>query len=96
MLHLSLIFNISQKTGTFPELLKLSKTIPVFKKGSELDVSNYRPISLLSNINTIFEKIMYRQVYTFLEDNKSLYSLQFGFRSKHSTSHALIQITEKI
>ena len=39
---------------------------------------------------------MYRQVYKFLEDNKSLYSLQFGFRSKHSTSHALIQITEKI
>ena len=93
---LSLIFNISQKTGTFPELLKLSKTIPVFKKGSKLDVSNYRPISLLSNINKIFEKVMYRQVYKFLEDNNSLYSLQFGFRSKHSTSHALIQITEKI
>ena len=39
---------------------------------------------------------MYRQVYKFLDDKKPLYSLQLGFRSKHSTSHALIQITEKI
>ena len=93
---LATIFNISQRTGTFPELLKLSKTIPVFKKGSKLDVSNYRPISLLSNINKIFEKLMHGRVYKFLEENKSLYSLQFGFRSKHSTAHALIQITEKI
>ena len=93
---LSIIFNISQSTGTFPELLKLSKTIPVFKKGSKMDVSNYRPISLLSNINKIFEKLMYARVYKFLEENKTLYSLQFGFCSKHSTAHALIQITEKI
>ena len=93
---LATIFNISQRTGTFPELLKLSKTIPVFKKGSKLDVSNYRPISLLSNINKIFEKLMHDRVYKFLEETKSLYSLQFGFRSKHSTAHALIQITEKI
>ena len=39
---------------------------------------------------------MYGRVYRFLEENKSLYSLQFGFRSKHSTTHALIQINEKI
>ena len=68
---LATIFNISQRTGTFPELLKLSKTIPVFKKGSKLDVSNYRPISLLSNINKIFEKLMHGRVYKFLEENKS-------------------------
>ena len=95
-LPLATIFNISLRTGTFPDLLKHSKTIPIFKKGSKLDVSNYRPISLLSNINKIFEKLMYNMVYKFLEENKSLYSLQFGFRSKHSTAHALIQINEKI
>ena len=56
------IFNISQRTGTSPDLLKISKTIPVFKKGSKLDVSNYRSVSLLSNINKIFEKVMYGRV----------------------------------
>ena len=93
---LATIFNISLNTGTFPDLLKHSKTIPIFKKGSKLDVSNYRPISLLSNINKIFEKLICNRVYKFLEENKSLYTLQFGFRSKHSTAHALIQITENI
>ena len=93
---LTIIFNISQRTGTYPRLLKLSKTIPVYKKGSKMEISNYRPISLLSNINKIFEKLMYNRVYKFLEENKCLYSLQFGFRRKHSTTHALIQITEKI
>ena len=93
---LTIIFNISQRTGTFPDILKLSKTIPVFKKGSKLNLANYRPISLLSNINKIFEKLMFNRVYKFLEENNCLYSLQFGFRKRHNTIHALIQITEKI
>jgi hypothetical protein len=74
----------------------MSKTIPVFKKGSRLTVSNYRPISLLSNINKIFEKIIFNRVYSFLEKQKSIYEHQYGFRKKHSTIHALISITEKI
>ena len=83
-------------TGTHPEKLKLVNVIPIFKKGSRLLVSNYRPISLLSNLNKIFEKIIYKRIYSFIERNDCLYSLQFGFRSKHSTTHALINITEKI
>ena len=93
---LAMIFNISLNTGKFPKLLKLSKVIPVYKKSSKLEPSNYRPISLLSNINKIFEKIMFKRLYDFLEKNKCIYDLQFGFRSKHSTSHALITITEQI
>ena len=93
---LSIIFNISVNTGTFPDLLKLSETIPIYKKGSKIETSNYRPISLLSNINKLFEKMMYNRVYSFLESNKCIYNLQFGFRSKHSTNHTLIEITEKI
>ena len=93
---LSKIFNISVLTGTHPEKLKLVNAIPVFKKGSRLLVSNYRPISLLSNLNKVFEKIVYKRIYSFIEDNECLYSLQFGFRSKHSTTHALIHITENI
>ena len=93
---LATIFNISMNTGKFPKLLKISEVIPAYKKSSKMEPSNYRPISLLSNINKIFEKIMFKRLYDFLEKNKCLYDLQFGFRSKHSTSHALITITEQI
>ena len=90
------IFNLSLMTGVYPDMLKISKTIPIFKKGSRLLVSNYRPISLLSNLNKILEKIVHSRVYKFLEDSQCIYSLQFGFRKKHSTNHALIDITETI
>ena len=90
------IFNLSFSTGQHPDILKISKTIPIYKKGSRLLVSNYRPISLLSNLNKILEKLVHSRVYTFLEDFQCIYSLQFGFRKKHSTNHALIDITETI
>ena len=51
--HLSIIFNLSFATGIFPEKLKVAKVIPIHKKDSKLECSNYRPISLLSNIDKI-------------------------------------------
>ena len=93
---LALIFNLSFSSGTFPDLLKISKTIPIFKKGSRLLVSNYRPISLLSNLNKILEKLMYSRLYNFLSTHNVFYNLQFGFRSKHSTNHALLDIVEQV
>ena len=83
-------------TGVQPDKLKLAHVIPIFKKGSKLLVSNYRPISLLSNLNKIIEKIMHKRIYDFLDRYNLLYELQFGFRSKYSTSHALIHMTEVI
>ena len=70
--------------------------IPIYKKDSQLNCSNYQPISLLSNIEKILERIMYNRLYKFLENNNLIYSLQFEFRQKHSTSHALIHLTDKI
>ena len=93
---LSKIYNICIKTGVQPEKLKLAHAIPIFKKGSRLLVSNYRPISLLSNLNKILEKIMHKRIYSFLEKYEVLYSLQFGFRTQYSTTHALIHMTETI
>ena len=52
-------------TGVFPSVLKTAKVVPVFKKDSKLDYSNYRPISLLSNIEKILKKLMYERLYTF-------------------------------
>ena len=90
------IFNLSFSTGQHPDILKIAKTIPVFKKGSRLLVCNYRPISLLSNLNKILEKLIFSRLYKFFDNYKCIYSLQFGFRAKHSTNHALIDITENI
>ena len=90
------IINLSFLTGIHPENLKIAQVKPLFKKGSKLLTSNYRPISLLSNINKIFEEVMFNRVYKFLENSRSFYPLQFGFRRKHSTTHALIDIIEKI
>ena len=92
---LTIIYNMSLTTGIYPDLLKIAKTIPIYKKGSKLVSSNYRPISLLSNLNKILEKLMFNRIYKFFEDHNYIYKLQFGFRQKHSTNHALIEITEK-
>ena len=80
----------------FPSVLKIAKVVPVFKKDSKLDYSNYHPFSLLSNIEKIPEKLMYKRLYTFLDNKNIIYELQFGLRQQYSTSHVLINITENI
>ena len=83
--------------GIFLTLLKTSKVIPIFKnKGSPMNVSNYRPISLLSNIEKIYEKVMFSRLIAFLHSHNLIYARQFGFYIGHSTVHALIDITERI
>ena len=90
------IINLSFSTGVHPDNLKLANVVSIYKKGSKIDVGNYRPISLLSNLNKIFEKLMYKRIQTFIVKYKLLYKYQFGFREKHSTNHSLIEITETI
>ena len=91
------IINISFATGKYPDKLKIAEIVAVFKnKGDPRLVNNYRPISLLSNINKIFEKLVYARLYSFLELHECIFELQFGFRSKHSTNHALTSLTETI
>ena len=91
------IFNLSFSTGIFPEVLKTAKVIPVYEnKGSTTDCSNYRPISLLSNLDKVLEKLIYKRAYSFLNRFKLLYIRQFGFRRKHSTTHTLVNLCQKI
>ena len=61
--HLATICNLSFSTGVFPTILKTAKVVPIHKKNSKLEVSNYRPISLLSNIDKIFEKLMHSRFW---------------------------------
>ena len=91
------IINLSFATGISPDKIKIAKVIPIFKNiGEQLLVFNYRPISLLSNVNKIFEKLVYARLYSFLNLHNCIYELQFGFRAKHSTNHALFSLTEMI
>ena len=68
----------------------------VYKKDSKLKCFNHRPISLLSNIDKVLERLTYNHLYNFLEINCVIYDLQFGFRQNYLTSHALIHLTDKI
>ena len=56
------IFNKSVELGIYPSKLKMAKVIPVFKNDDDTDPNNYRPISLLSCFNRIFEKLMYKRM----------------------------------
>ena len=69
------LFNLSFVTGIFPLVLKIAKAVPVFKNDSKLDYSNYPPISLLSNVEKILEKLLHKRLHTFLNDNDVIYNL---------------------
>jgi len=93
------LFNLSFDTKTVPDKLKIAKLIPIFKKildEERLMPGNYRPISLLSIINKLLEKLMYARLISFINKHKVLYKYQFGFRKNHSTTLALIEITDNI
>ena len=93
---LSLLINKSLENGVYPSKLKLAKVIPIYKSDDESDPSNYRPISLLSVFNRIFEKMMYYRLKSFLEQYNILHDSQYGFREKRSTEHALLDIINQI
>ena len=82
-------FNYLMEIGIFPNELKTGKITPIFKKGNEELLENYRPISTLPIFGKIFEKIIYKRLYSFLVSQGLLHERQFGFRQNHSTSHAL-------
>jgi len=77
----------------------MAKVSPIFKNGSrpdlnngsKSDLNNYRPISVIPTVAKIFEKIIYDQLYQYLNENDLLNSGQSGFRSLHSTLTALRQ-----
>ena len=88
---LSMIFNQSLQTGEFPNDMKLAEVVPLYKSKEHYLESNYRPISLLTTISKILEKVVYKQVYKFLTESSQLYDNQYGFRSNHSCEHAISQ-----
>ena len=89
------LIEVSFKSGHFPICLARAVVYPLYKEGSKLDVTNYRPISLLVTWSKVFERVMYNRVYNYLETNSLIYIKQFGFRKNHSTVDAITEVTEK-
>ena len=87
-------FNKMFSEETFPDICKNAKVIALVKTGSAIDFNNYRPISLLSPISKVFEKLIYRRMINFFRKFKTLCPEQFEFRPKHSCVHAITQKAE--
>ena len=90
------IFNLSLSTGIFPDKLKIAKVSPIFKNGKNYLLTNYRLISLLPCFLKVLEHIMCDRLYSYLTENILLFKKQFGFRSGHSTDHALLELIDQI
>ena len=77
------ILNLSLCSGTVPQIMKLAKVVPIFKKGDALLLNNYRPISLLTSISKILEKLVYSRTLKFLQLKNVFSDTQFGFSEKN-------------
>ena len=87
---LSLLFNLSLSKSEFPMQWKTASVMPLFKKGDTSAISNYRPISLLSAVGKVFERIVFKEVFNHLISNNLLYKFQSVFIPRHSTVPQLI------
>jgi sarcosine oxidase/L-pipecolate oxidase len=87
---LSHIFNFILSSGKFPDRLKISRTVPIFKAGRTDLCDNYRPIALLSTMSKVLEKIVCVQLVNHLDRNKILYKHQYGFQRGKSTEHNIV------
>ena len=91
---LTCLFNRSISQCKFPASWKIARVTPIFKDGDKSAKENYRPISVLPVISRLFEKIIYNQLYKYLNSHGFLSSNQSGFRALHSTLTALLKNTD--
>ena len=93
---LTIIINQMLTTGIFPDAFKLSKVIPLFKKGDSSLLVNYRPISLLPTISKVFERVIHDQMYEYFNQFNLLAEQQYGFQKQHSTEYAAIKLIDHV
>ena len=89
---LTKFINKSVETGYFPDSLKLANLAPVFKKEDPLEKSNYRPVSILSLLSKVYEKVIYNQLSDY--SDSFLNNILCGLRKAHSTQHALFKLLQ--
>ena len=90
------IYNQSIASGIMPDVFKISRVTPIYKSGEVTDTGNYRPIATLSSFSKVLERLIYNQLYLFLETNDIIYKHQFGFRKRYSTEQAILEIIDHL
>ena len=93
---LTYVINHAFKYNYMPKPWKLARVVPVFKKGSSTECSNYRPISLLPTFSKVIEKAVENQVRNYLNENNYLTEEQYGFRKGYQTQYAIIKAMQYI
>ena len=86
---------LSINQNKFPDAWKLSKLLPLYKKGDKLDRKNYRPVSILSPLSKVLEKIVYEQIYSYFTRTSLFHPNLQGYRSNRSTQTALLQMYDR-
>ena len=86
------LFNFSLSHGLVPEVWKQANVSPIHKKNDPSEISNYRPISLLSTVGKVLEKIVHKHVFNFFHDHHVITTLQSGFVPGDSTVNQLVDI----
>ena len=90
------LFNKSLQSRIYPRIWKSATVMPILKKGDKSEVSNYRPISLISCVGKTFERVVFKHVHNHLLSNSLIYKYQSGFLPGHSTVHYLIELVHQI
>lgn len=93
---LTFLINWSLSEGIFPDIFKIAKIIPLHKKGDKLLLNNYRPISLLSSISKILERVIYNKMLRFCNKHDILSNEQHGFRVGRSTQSAILCLLNEL
>jgi len=89
---LTKLFNLSFRLGKVPVLWKQANVVPIFKKGDKTLVTNYRPISLLSVVGKVLERVTFKHVHNHLQENKLISKFQSGFTPGDSTVYQLAEL----
>ncbi len=93
---LCILFNRSIQENIYPNCWKQANVMPLFKKGEKSTPSNYRPISLISCVGKVMERVVFKHMYNYLKDHSLIYKNQSGFLPGHSTVYQLMDIYNQI
>ena len=89
---LTRLINMSLSTTQFPETWKLANVLPLFKKNDKTQINNYRPISLLSCVSKIAERVVFKYTFNFIRDHRLITKFQSGFTPGNSTINQLVHV----